>query len=68
MKVTVKGEQTTSFDNLFEGDCFKHKGSVYLKVGSSLDEWNAFDLITNDLTSFSGTEKVVLLEAELIIS
>lgn len=61
MKVTVKGEPTTSFSELEEGDCFRYKGSIYLKVGSSLDDWNAFDLRENDLNSFSGTEEVILL-------
>lgn len=68
MKITVKGEQTTLFGNLFEGDCFKYGESVYLKVGSAFDDWNAFNLRENYLDSFSETAEVVLLEAEIILS
>ena len=68
MKVTVKREQTTSFEKLREGDCFRYNKSVYLKTCRSLGDWNAFNLKENYLDCFYGAEEVVLVEAELIIS
>ena len=55
------------FGDLGLGQCFEYDDNFYMRCGFSMDGMNAVRLSTGDLISIDKYERVVLLEAKLVI-
>ena len=64
-------EYYREFGDLGLGQCFEYDDNFYMKCGfsmdGSMDGMNAVRLSTGDLISIDKYERVVLLEAKLVI-
>lgn len=57
----------TIFEKLENGDCFVYFGKLYIKIGESINNKNAFCVESSDLVFFIPETEVTQVECEIII-